>query len=40
MRRKMTSDFRFFRFTVRKNFVEEPLCAVFKNLPGGEKVYG
>ena len=29
-----------FCFTVPKNFVEEPVCAVLQKFSGGEKVYG
>ena len=29
-----------FCFTVPKNFVREPFCAVLQRVSGGEKVYG
>ena len=29
-----------FCLTLTKHFVEEPFCAVFQKISGGEKVYG
>ena len=40
--RGLCHDFpsKMFGFTVPKNFVEEPFCAVFQKISGSEKVYG